>query len=100
MGQVRIVTSAVKGLVKQIVLDQPGIIDVKPRFKVKGQHFRIHLKLNVTGEAQIPTLSSLLERQVKERLHKMAGLVVDEVVVTIQEVEEVKKRSSSSVRVR
>lgn len=100
MGQVRIVSSAVKGLVRQVVLDQPGIADVKPSFTLKGEAFKIHLKLAVSEEAHIPTLSTEMEELVKERLMKMAGLQVDEVLVTVEEVEENKKRVSSTVRVR
>lgn len=100
MGQVRIALSAVKGMVDQIVLDQPGVTEVKSRYKVRGQAFKIFLKMGVTSETHIPTLTTQVAKVVKERLLKMAGLEVEDVVVTIEEVESEKKRSSSSVRVR
>jgi hypothetical protein len=100
MGTVRISTTAVKGMVRQVALDQPGINDVKPLFRMRGKELSIALKLIVSEEAHIPTLSQALSESVKERLQKMAGLTVKEVVVTVTDVEELKKRVSTSVRVR
>lgn len=100
MGTVRISTSAVKGMVRQVGLEQPGVSDARPFFRMKGSELDISLKLIVFDDAHIPTLSESLREAVKERLEKMAGLTVHDVVVTITDVEEVKKRSSTSVRVR
>lgn len=100
MGVVRISTTAVKGMVQQVALDQIGVCDAKPLFRTKGKDLDIALKLIVAEDAHIPTLSQTLSESVKERLQKMAGLNVRQVVVTVMDVEENKKRSSTSVRVR
>ena len=101
MGKVRISLAAVKGMVEQVVHEQTGVTEVKSRFKLHRQVFTIFLKVSVTAEAHIPTLSSQVSTLVKERLWNMAGLQVEDVLVTINEVETIeKKRSGSSVRVR
>lgn len=100
MGTVRISTTAVKGMVRQVALDQPGVSDVKPLFRIRGTELDISLKLIVAEDAHIPTLSQALCEAVKDRLQRMAGLAVHQVVVTVADVEEVKKRASTSVRVR
>lgn len=100
MGTVRISTTAVKGMVRQVALDQPGVSDARPLFRMRGKELDIALKLIVLEDAHIPTLSQTLSEAVKERLQKMVGLSVHDVVVTVTDVEELKKRSSTSVRVR
>ncbi len=100
MGEIRISVVAIKGLVEQIVLEQSGIKDVKSKFDIRDDNFNIYLKLSVNSEAHIPALNQTVGEQVKERLLTMVGLHVGDVKLLVDEIETVKKSSSSTVRVR
>ncbi|AZR73539.1 hypothetical protein BBF96_09160 [Anoxybacter fermentans] len=100
MGEVRISISALKDLIEQLVLDQPGIKNVKTKFDIKKQIFNIYLKLTVTTNANIPTLSKELGEMVSEYLLKVVGLKVDNVMVMVDKIETLRKSSGSTIRVR
>lgn len=100
MGEVRILVSAIKGLVEQVVLEQAGIKGVHPKFDIQDERFNIFLRLSVSSDTHVPSLCREVGEVVKDRLFKMVGLKVDDVKILVEEIETKKKTTSPPVRVR
>lgn len=100
MGEVRILVSAIKGLVEQVVLEKAGIKSVHPKFDIQDEQFNIFLRLAVNSNTHIPSLCREVGELVKDQLFKMVGLKVNDVKILVEEIETKKKNASPPVRVR
>lgn len=99
-GEVRITKSALKELVERLVLERSEIKSVNVKFDIHENMFNLLLKLSVNPEGNLPTLSNDLKENVTNYLADVVGIQVDDLRVVINEIETMKKNSSSTVRVR
>ncbi len=101
-GQVRVAVQAVKALVEKTALHEAGVNAAKADVKVESKRkesmemadVSVKLRLSVAPQANVPTLGSRVQEEIREVLKQSIGLPVEEIVVFVDTIaQEQKKRA-------
>lgn len=86
LGQIRIALSAVEALVEKVVSQNSGVREVKARVVAVPQGIGINVRATVTPDIQIPEISEIMQRQVKEKVLEVTGISVHNVRILVENI--------------
>ena len=86
MGQVRVSLVAIQNLVDKVVGQISGVREVKSRIVPVPQGVGIQVRVAVTPDVSVPSLSVAIQRLVAERVLEVAGISVSSVRVLVDNI--------------
>ncbi|NLA10722.1 MAG: alkaline shock response membrane anchor protein AmaP [Firmicutes bacterium] len=86
LGEVRITLSALENMVLRVVQQSRWIRDSSRRVRATPQGLVIDLKIKVVADENLPVLTGELQKNVKEYLEEITGIIVSEVQISVQSV--------------
>ena len=87
-GQVRIAVSAVEQMVRQSVRDIDGIDEMRINIDGKGDSIAITVDAVVMSGSHVPTLTSYMQRSIRQFVESNCGVAVSGVMISIDAVSE------------
>lgn len=92
MGQVRVSLTAIQNLVDKVVGQISGVREVKSRIVQVPQGVGIQVRVEVTPDVSVPSLSGDIQCLVKERVLEVTGISVNSVRVLVENITAQKPR--------
>lgn len=92
LGQVRIALQAIESLVEKVVSGFSGIREVKARVITVPQGVGINVKVSISPDTSIPTLSNEIQEQIKEQVLEVTGIEVHDVRILVDKITASKPR--------
>lgn len=86
LGEVRITLSALENMVLRVVQQNRWIRESSRRVLATPQGLVVDLKIKVVADENLPVLTGELQKNIKEYLEGITGIIVSEVKIGVQSV--------------
>lgn len=86
LGLIKITIPALENLVLKSAKSVQGIRDVKPLLKVAQDGVVVHLRVQILPDVNIPNVTEVLQKTIKEYVQKTAGINIQEIKILINRV--------------
>lgn len=86
LGQVNVSLQAIENLVERVVSQFSGVREVKPRIIAVPQGIGIKVRVAVTPDVNLPTLSEEIQNRVKAKVLEVTGITVNSVKIMVENI--------------
>ena len=85
-GSVRVSVQAMDALVRQAIGSSEGVVDIKSRIINHEDSISVKIEMTLSGDAHIPNVTMLLQRNIKSFIEEFSGIAVRDVSVLVTSI--------------